>query len=358
MIMTLSKKNRPGPSLQTLRKLGVPAMDHRPASEADNSLSTMFERIMFGAGVNFVVQVFDCESVSGVTESDSGTFDIVAAAAAGKRVGTNCMKLVNTAATDGSQYVRLANINESEALPAIGGVKQADWNDTAFIGFWNSTANSGDYNVAGDMKIAIEYDGGKVSTKQNVPATVSTVHQWAEFAFSAFYIADTTTAIPLDKIEAIRFYSTNADVADYVQYDDIQRYLISYNGAPLYGSSFPVKNGTTLSNKSTAKWTVDGLILATDPAHPQNLGPVELFAASALGDGKRNKWGMFKGGHIGIVRAGTGTTAGDLLEWESDRHYNDVTTTATAEGMCIALETAGAAEDDIFVLFLHGSAVG
>jgi len=347
-LVKVLKKNRPSVSLGTLGETGVPALNS--AIDSDIGFSTYLKRLQFAAGVNHIIQVFDCEAVTGVDESDSGTFDIAAAAAAGKRVGTNCMKLIATAACDGTQYVDVTYINETEPAPEVFGLKQMDWSDTDYIGFWNSTASSGDFGTAGEMKIALVYNGGLVSDSQNVPATVTTVHQWAEFALSDF-------GIELDKIEAVRFYCSNANVGEYVQYDDIQRYLISYNGAPLYGCAFPIKSGITLTNKSTVKWSVDGLDLSDGAADPHNLGAVELFASSLLGDSKRSKWGMWKGAEIIIVRAGTGATAGDLLEWESDRHYNDVTTTAVKEGMVMALESAGAAEDDIFALCIHGHAI-
>jgi hypothetical protein len=305
-----------------------------------------------------VVQVFECESVNGITESDRGVFDIVAAAAAGKRVGTNCMKLVNTAATDGSQYVRLAYINESVPIPTAGHLAQMDWNDTKYIGFWNHTANAGDYNVAGDMKIALEYNGGQVSTQQNVPATVATAHQWAQFALSAFLVSSGGAAIPLDKIEAVRFYSENADVGDYVQYDDIIRYLISDGVGPAYGASFPIKSGTTLVEGNLAKWTIDGLI--TGAADPETLGTVYLGAASALGTAKRDEWGQFVGAvRIGIARLNAAATVGDALEWVSgtaNALLTDVTGAATENGFCIALETGAEQGDDIFVAYVMSAA--
>jgi len=348
-----AKVNRPGPGIAALAHLGVPAL----YNEADQDLSfgALLKRIMLAAGVNHIVQVNDCETAADYTESDSGTFDIAASAAAGKRVGTNCMKLVATAACDGSQYVETKLINESaycQKEPVGGtGFRFQDWSDTAYIGFWNSTASSGDFGTAGEMQMALVYDGGQVSTLVNIGATVTTVHQWEEHALSEF-------GIPLDRIEGIRFYCSNVNAAEYVQYDDIIRYLISFNGAPLYGGAFPIKASTTLANGDSGKWTVDGLIKSNGAGDNSNVGPLELFASTLTGNGGRGKWGSFKGAHIGIVRAGTGATAGDFLEWESNGHYNDVTTTAIAEGVCVALESAGAAEDDIFVLFMHGAAVG
>jgi hypothetical protein len=343
--MNLPKTSRPGPSIEQLRTYGVPALDN--PSDAEQSFAALLESIMLGAGVNFMVQVFDCESINGITESDSGTFDVAAAAAAGKRVGTNCLKLVNTAATDGSQYVRLAYINESAQIPKAGGRKNMNWNDTKYIGFWNHTANAGDYNVAGDMKIALEYDGGQVSDKQNVPATVATAHQWVEFALSAFNC-------PLDKVEAIRFYSENADVGDYVQYDDIIRYLISDGAGPAYGACFPIKSGTTLVDNNLAKWTIDGLI--TGAADPETLGAVKLKAASVLGDAKRANWGQFTGAvRLGIARLNAAVTVGDALEWVSGTSkalLTDVTGAATENGVCYALETGAEQGDDIFVVWV------
>ncbi len=339
------KKNRPGPGFGVLRATGIPGLDN--PVDADLGLEALLQRIAFGAGVNHIIQVFDCEAVTGVTESDSGTFDIATAAATGKRVGTNCMKLVNTAATDGTQYVDIAYINETEPCPLVSGLKQMDWSDTSYLGFWNHTENSGDYNVDGDMKVALVYGGGQISDKVSVTATVGTVHQWFETALSAFN-ADLT------KVESLRFYSTNADVADYVQYDDIIRYEISYNKAPYYGCGFPIKSATVLTQGQHVGWTIDGLITAA--ADAVALGPVWLpDGATATGTAKRDKWGFVPAVRIGMIRANAATTAGDYFQWVSGTAFGslvtDVTTTTTGKGYGMSLEAAGAQYDDIMCVF-------
>lgn len=352
-----AKLNRPGPGLAVLAQLGIQGLDN--SQETDLSFGTLLKRLMLGSGVNHIIQVNDCETAADFTESDSGTFDIAASAATGKRVGTNCTKLVATAACDGTQYVQTLLINESAVCPKdpVGGTgfRQQNWSDTAYIGFWNHTENSGDFGTAGEMTIALVYNGGQVSTQQSVPATVATVHQWAEFKLSGFLVAAGGAAIPLDKIEGLRFYCANANVGEYVQYDDIIRYLISVDGAPFYGAGFPIKSGTTLVQGNSAKWTVDGLI--TGAADAPTLGPVVLpDGDSVTGDGARSKWGQFAAPiRIGLIRANAATTAGDQLQWVSGTSkalVTDVTTTATEKGYAIALEAAGAQYDDVFAVFV------
>ena len=346
-LFKLVKKNRPSTGFGMLRESGVPGMDN--PQDADLGFEALLKMLAFGAGVNHIIQVFDCESVSGVTESDSGTFDIAAAAAAGKRVGTNCMKLVATAACDGTQYVDVTYINESEPCPLVSGLKKMDWSDTAYLGWWNNTANSGDFGTAGEMKVAIVYGGGEVSDSVDIPATVGTVHQWVEFAYSDF-----GTDVQWDKVEAIRFYCDNANAAEYVQYDDIIRYEISYNRAPFYGGDFPIKSGTTLVQGNSVKWTIDGLI--TGAADAPTLGAVWLpDGDSVLGTDKRDKWGYIPGVRIGLTRANTTTTAGDMFEWVSGTYsalVADVTTTTTGKGYGMSLEAAGAQYDDIMCLYM------
>ncbi len=339
------KKNRPGPGLEVLKLLGVPGMDNSIDSDLD--YGTFLKRLMFGAGINHIIQVNDCETAADFTESDSGTFDVAASAATGKRVGTNCMKLVATAACDGTQYVQTKLINESALCGKRSGSRQMDWRDTAYIGFWNHTENSSDFGTAGEMQMALVYDGGQISDLVDIGATVATVHQWEEHALSEFGCA-------LDKIEGIRFYCTNVNAAEYVQYDDIIRYLISLDGYPYYGSSFPIKSGTTLVQGNNVGWTIDGLI--TGAADLVNLGPAFLpDGASVVGNGARSKWGMITSARIGLVRANTTITAGDQQQWVSGTSQalvTDVTTTATEKGFAIALETAGAQYDDVFALFV------
>jgi len=344
------KKNRPSVSLEILKKIGLPFAEN--SLDADVSFDSLMKRILFASGINTIVQVNDCETAADFTESDSGTFDIAASAATGKRVGTNCMKLAATAACDGTQYVQSKLINESEICGKISGTRFMDWSDTSYIGFWNHTESSGDFGTAGEMKMALVYDGGQISDQVSIGATVTTVHQWEEHALSEFTNADLT------KVEGIRFYSSNVNAGEYVQYDDIIRYEISLDGYPYYGCSFPIKNGTTLVQGNIGTWSVDGMI--TGSAALACLGPAFLpDGASVVGTGKRDKWAMFPGGvSIGMIRANTTITAGDLQQWVSGTNQallTDVTTTATALGVAMALESAGAQYDDVFCLFMKNA---
>jgi hypothetical protein len=343
------KLNRPGLSLAALEDIGVPALQN--SQESDLSFSSFLRKLMVAAGINHNVQVNDCETAADWVESDNGTFD-KACAATGKRVGTNCLSLTNTAATDGTQYIETLLINESAYAQkdpvGLSGNRQANWNDSKYLGFWVHAESGGDFGTAGEAKVALIYDGGQVSTKVNIQATVGTVHQFQSIALSEF-------GIPLDKIEKIRFYGDNLNAAEVLYIDDIQRYEIEYNGAPYYGAAFPIKASTTLANGDSAKWTIDGLIKSVSSAAVTDLGPVLLDDASVTGDGARSKWGMIPGVTIGIARANAATTPGDMLQWVSNGVYTDVTTTATGKGSMIALEAAGAQYDDIMVLFFKNS---
>jgi len=338
------KKNRPSVSPALLAEIGVPALNND--ADADLGFSALLKMLAFGAGVNHIVQVFDCEAVTGVVESDNGTFDIAAAAATGKRVGTNCMKLSSTGACDGTQYVDVTYIDETDPLPSIHGLKQMSWEDTSYLGFWVHNESNGDFSTAGELKVALVYDGGQISTKVNVQALVDDVHQWFEVALSSF-------GIELDKIESLRFYANVASGED-IYIDDILRYEISYNKAPFYGGGFPIKSGTTLVQGNSVKWTIDGLI--TGAADAPTIGAVWLpDGDSVTGTSKRDKWGYIPGVRIGLTRAKAATTAGDMFQWvsgTSNALVTDVTTTSTEKGYGMSLEAAGAQYDDIMCLYM------
>ncbi len=353
----LPKVDRPSVSPALLASVGFPAMDNPAANGID--FAALMKFLMVAVGFNHIVQVNDCETAADYTESDTGTFDIAASAATGKRVGTNCMKLVATAACDNSQYVDTLLINESVKIPKNNAASpaQMDWSDTRYLGFWvHNAAAAGDFGTAGELQVAITYNDGTISDKVNVQAIVDAVHQW-------FEIDMVSEGWERTRVESLRFYCNNANVGEAIYIDDILRYEISHERGPLYGCAFPIMSGTTIVDGDSVKWTVDGLIKSVSSADVADLGGVKLLEAGApdaqkAGLGGRGQWGIIPSAYIVILRAGTaGATAGDILEWESNGKYIDVTGAAVEKGTYIALETAGASQDDIFALKIPAGAV-
>lgn len=340
--LELQKKNRPSVSQYGLRKR-FPYLRDLADSQG---LESLLRHLRVGAGIGYVIQVNDCETSGDWTESDDGVFDY-AVAATGKRVGTNCLSLTATASTNGTQYVETKLINESAIVPTKSGRRQMDWRDTRYLGFWKHAESSAHFGADGELEFAIINDGkvnpisGTAQDPIDIDGTSTTVYHWCEIDLNSY---------DRDKVEAIRFYGNNTSV-EVAYIDDIVRYDISVNNAPLYGCGFPIKSGTTLTKNETAQWTIDGLIAATSAANVADLGTVWMDGdASRTGTARRDIWAFVPGVYIVLVEISAGNTAGDLLEWASSKHYKDVTTTATGKGMFIGLE-AGAAEGDwIFAL--------
>ncbi len=308
-------------------------------------LSALLEALMITAGINVIIQVNDCETSGDWSESDDTTFDFVVGST-GKRVGTNQLKMTATASTDNTQFVETLFIDESEkvGIHTSSEKRQMDWRNTRYIGWWAHAEDSAEYGTDGEMTFAIVNDG-TVQSKVDLTGLVTTVHQWQE-------IDMVTQGWSRDKVEAIRFFSNNTNTGEDYYADDIIRYQISYNKGPMYGCMFPIKSGTALTEGDLVKWSIDGLIASASSAVVADLGPVKLFKnglpiASGTGTAKRNLWGFVPGMYIFIGRSDGSCTAGDLGEWASARHLTDVTTTTTGLGVAKALETDGAAEDDI-----------
>lgn len=340
--------NRPGPSLLALSQVTGVGM-----FGGDVNLASFFVPMMHMAGLNFLVQINDCEDEADFTESDTGVFDIAAAAATGKRVGTNCMKLMATAACNASQYVQTRKINESQECDPYFGRKQQDWRDTRYLGFWKHGETSAHFGTAGELKVAI-VNNGEVSSLVNVDGSQAQEHHWCQIDMEA-------EEWSRDRVEALRFYCNNLNAAEVTYIDDIVRYLLSYDRGPWYGSAYPIKSGVTLAWGETVKWTIDGLDVCAAATAGIDLGPVALYengepVTSLVGTGKRDKWGIVPGARMFIGRAGTGVTAADFVEWEASRSYNDVTGAAIEKGFAMALETAGETYDD--VLLNLGTPVG
>ena len=338
-LIKILKKNRPTVSIAQLKELGVPGLTN--STDSDLGFEHLLDKIMFAAGVNHIVQVNDCEDNGGYTESDNGTFDLGTFAATGKRVGTNCLLMTGTAACDNSQYIDIANINESLVVPKKHGRRQMNWTDTKYLGFWiHNASDTGAFGTAGEMQVAIVSDG-VVQTKMPVQAMVDAVHQW-------FQIDMVAAGWDLTKVESLRFYCNNANTGETFYADDIIRYQISYNDAPLYGCAFPIKSGSTVTNGDNVRWTVDGITAGDGTQVVNDLGMGELFTSSLVGRAQRDRWVMIPGIQIFIARASAATTAGEALIFSAattmEGGSDGTDETAVAKG----LEAAGAANDDIF----------
>ena len=343
-LMEILKNKRPGVNLEALTHKFPYLKD---VSGDTQGLFDLLKDLMFLSGLNTIIQVHDCESAANWTESDDGTLDITAGNT-GKRVGTNCLSITATKATNGTQYVKTTYINESGAIPTKCGVRQMDWTDTDYVGFWKHAESSAHFGTDGELQFAIINDGkvnpinGVASDPIDVDGTAGTVHHWCEIDLRDY---------DRDKVEAICFYGNNSNTGETTYIDDIIRYKISYNKAPYYGSCFPIKSGTVLNEGGTCRWSIDGIIASATAANVADLGPVWLRGdATRTGNAKRNQWAFVPGLQIVLYKANAANTAGDLQEWAADSLYTDVATTATGKGMIIALEAAGAQNDWVFGL--------
>ncbi len=340
-LLSFTKKNRPSVSTALLKILGLSGLVN--AKDSELGYETYLERLSFAAGVNTIIQVNDCEDNGGFTESDSGTFDFETFAATGKRVGTNCLLMTGTAACDNTQYVDIANINESQPIARKFGKKQMNWTDTRYLGFWiHNAADTGAFGTAGELQVAI-VSNGVVQDKVEIQAVVDVVHQWVQ-------VDMVTEGWNLKEVESLRFYCNQTDTGETVYIDDILRYQISYNDAPFYGCAFPIASGTTVNNGANVRWTVSGLTLGDSTQVVNDLGMAEVFASSLIGTAKRDKWVMIPGLQIFIARMSQTVTAGEGLIFSHASQYEGVSTGEDETAVCKALEANGNALDDIFVL--------
>jgi len=330
------KKNRPSVSIGLLKALGFPGLEN--STDSDLGFEDLLEKVMFATGLNHIVQVNDCETSGDWAESDDGTLDF-AVGATGNRVGTNCLLLTETAACDNSQYVSTAHIDESTIIAGVHGKRQIDWSDTKYLGFWVHNEDNGDFSVAGEASVAIVSDG-VLQTKMPIQAIVDDVHQW-------FQVDMVAAGWDLTKVEEIRFYANNANTGENLYIDDIIRYQIAYNDAPLYGCSFPIASASALTNGDNVSWSIDGAIIGSATETIANLGMGELNAASSTGTAKRDKWVTIPGIHIFLARASETTIAGEGLVFSSATEVEGVTSGEDETVVCKGLE-AGADHDDIF----------
>lgn len=336
------KTGRGGPNLFLL---DVPGMQDR---EGEQGLQEALELIGLGA-VNHVVQVNDCEAAADYTESDNGVLDVTESAT-GKKIGTNNILLTNTAATDNSQYVETLLIDESASISLGSGnpLAQQSWLDTRFLGFWIHAGTSGDFGTLGEMKVAIVGNGGVVSSKVDIPATVVDSHDY-------FQVDMVTEGWDRTRVEGLRFYGNNSNAAEVLHIDDVQRYRLSNGIGPFMGSAFPITNGTTLTAGRIAAWSIDGLVEEGAPA-VETLGTVIFpkFEATLTGDAQRSKYGIIPGVSLQLVRANLATVAGEGLEWQTTTRVEGVATGVEEFGFLKGLEAAGEAGDVIWAVARHG----
>ncbi len=340
----LFKSNRPGPSLLALSKtmgvnlFGVDGADLR-------SYFDLQAQIM---GLGFEVQVNDTETIADWSAVGSG---LTVANDTSGRVGTNEMKFTSTTALDGTQYAETLLIDESKIpVPISGslGKRQADWRDTRYLGFWVTNKAGGDFSTAGEAKVAI-VNNGVESSQVNVQAIVDTIHQW-------FQIDMQEEGWSRDRVESLRIYG-NVGIGEDLYVNNIVRYQYAFDRGPLYGCAFPIKSGTTITQGELVAWTIDGLITSSTAAI-RDIGTCVLYAdgvqvasgGTLVGDGGRSKWAIVPGTFIYIGRSSEANQAGEGMEWAAARTLVGVGTGVDEFGTCKALEAAGNANDDIFVM--------
>ena len=327
------------PSLSQLAQVGM-GMD----GPGGKDMRSFLRQMMLASGLNTIHVVNNTQAVTGWVENNNGVFDI--AAGAGDRVETNEIQMTSTGTCDGTQFLQLDNIYQSAAIPpdaGSAGRKQMDWTDTRYIGFWVNNQTGGDFSTAGELKITI-VNNGVEQDQVNLQAQPNDVHQWFEIDMVA-------EGWDRNAVESMRFYANVASGED-IFINEITRYEISYDRGPLYGCMWYVGSGVTLTENDLVGWEIDGLVASAGSAVVGDLGPVKLFknglpVASATGDAAHTVWGMVPGLFLFIGRSNGSCTAGDQAEWASARHLTDVTTTTTGLGVAVAMETDGAAEDDI-----------
>lgn len=345
-LLTHYKKNRPSISPALLKQLGFPGLVN--SRDADLGFADLLEKIMFATGLNHIIQVNDCETSGDWADSNDGTLDFTVGSP-GVKIGTNCLKIINTAATDNSQYISTAHIDESTRIARRYGKRQTDWTDTKYLGFWVHNIVGGDFGTEGELQVALVCDG-VVQTKVKVQAVVDAVHQWFEIDMVA-------AEWNLKQVEELRFYGSNSNTGDDIYIDDILRYQISYCNKPYYGCSIPIKNGVTITDGQLVRWEINGAIpYAGDGAQITDLGHAYLYHNSTLtGNAKRNRWAIVPGMHLVLLRANEVTIPGEGLITHTDgakvvgvaQNYEEFT-------FAKCLEAAGAIHDDIFALLTFG----
>lgn len=338
-LMNLLKTNQPGVSLSVADLIGPTGMND--TSGNSSGYKQAIEELQRAAGVNHIVQINDCETSGDWTESDNNTFDF-SVGSAGKKVGTNCLKLTATQATDNSQYVETILINESTYIPRTpDGKRQMDWRDTDYIGFWQHAVDSAEYGTDGEMQFAI-VNNGVLSDKTEISGNVTQAHAWFQIDISDF---------SRDKVEAIRFYSNNSNTAEDFYADNIIRYKYALGGAPIFGSYYYITSGTTLTEGNGVKWGIDGLTAASASEGVVDLGPAYLGGSTATGTAARNVYAQLPGKFIFMMKASTGNTAGEGVQFSGAATIEDGDSGNFEHSWAKALDAAAETGDWIFCIY-------
>lgn len=340
------KTNRPGPSLKQLESVVDVGMVDPKGTGLD--LSTLFEKFQLLSGLNYIIQVNDCEDYGDWTESDSATFDITESnQTTGHRVGAYNIVITSTQACNGTQYVQTKYIDESNLISKATSVKaQQDWRDTKYLGFWKHAGSSAEFGTDGELQVAIVNDG-VLQTAQDVDGSSTTSTHYCQIDMDA-------AGWSRDKVEALRFYA-NVGSSEVVHIDDIIRYQLQFNGGPMYGGAFPITSGTTLNENHWARWTIDGLIASTSGANVADVGPAWLGSSSLTGNAKRAKWALLPGRFIFLVQVlSTDISAGEGIIWGTGDLAAIVATGVEERSFAKALEAGTVAKNHIFAMFDTG----
>ncbi len=339
-LMDLLKTNQPGVNLSVASRLGPSGM-----TDGDNTsgYADALAELQQAIGINHIVQVNDCATVGDWTESDNSTFDVSADTTDERLTGKGtATAFTGTAATNNSQYCQTYLIDESAYAPVTPNNKrQMDWRDTDYIGFWLTGVTTNDYGTAGEARFAIVNDG-TLSTISQLTGNVTTSHQWMQIDISSY---------DRDKVEAIRFYSSNANTGEAFSVDEIIRYKYQYAGAPLYGCYFYIKSGTTLTENQNCTWGIDGLIAGSASEVVADLGINYLGDSTLAGNASRSNWGMIPGKFIFLAKASAATVAGEGLIFSAAATVEGCATGEEEKAFAKCLEGAGEAGDWIFCAY-------
>ncbi len=339
-LMDLIKTNQPGTSLTIASRIGPTGMvDSGNSSGYGDAL----EELQRAVGVNHIVQINDASTVGDWTETDNATFDVSADTTDDRLTAKNAaMAFTGTAATDNSQYIQTKVINESSAVPRTPNNKlQMDWRDTDFVGFWMTGVTTGDYGTDGEARFAIVNDG-TVSEIIQLNGNTATAHQYVQVDISSF---------DRNKVEAIRFYSSNANTGEAFSIDEIIRYKYQYAGGPLIGCYFYIKSGTTLTENQNCRWTIDGITAGDASQVVGDLGINYLGEATKTGNASRSNYVMLPGRFIFLAQASDATVAGEGLIFSAVGTVEGVSTGEEEDCFCKGLEAAGETGDWIYCIY-------
>jgi len=309
------------------------------SSTRREGLKDFLEQLQLSAGFNLIYSVNDCETVAEFTESTSGEFDVTATGSA--KVGSNSITLTATTASVG--YVETDDIVNSGPIPSdMNGVKQVDWRDTDYIGWWQQ-CNTG-FNTAGELGFRIKNDG-TWSAVQAVTAATDSVYQKIELDISA---------LTRNKVEAIRFDNDNANAAEAVIIDHIIRYKFGNGKGPVLGPcmSYPIKSGVTLARGNLVEFEAGATrrIDLEAAAGTETLGPCVI---GGTGDAQGTVFGLVQIGGLAYLRAGGTIVNGEGVQWNAAHTVIGATTGVDENNFAKAVEASTTGSD--FLAFIAKS---